>query len=177
MEIWKDIEGYEGKYQVSNYGNVKSLNYRRKGKERLLKSNQYTNGYLCVMLCNNTRKHYSIHRLVADAFIHNPDNLPCVNHKDENKHNNHVDNLEWCTYEYNSNYGSRNERIRETQLNDPKTSKKVYQYTLDGEFVREWESTKECARNGFNQGNIASCCRGKIKTHRGYIWSYEKLGE
>ena len=131
----------------------------------MIKPALQTNCYLFVRLCKPLKK-FLIHRLVAEAFINNPDNLPCVNHKDENKHNNHVDNLEWCTNKYNLNYGSRNERIRNS------LSKKVYQYTLDGEFVREWESTNECGRNGYNQGKIASCCRGEIKTHKGYRWSY-----
>ena len=165
-EIWKDIKGYEGLYQVSNYGNVKSLNYRNTGKEKLLKSVQYNTGYLCVGLYNKPNKLYLIHRLVAEAFIPNPDNLPCVNHKDEDKTNNHVNNLEWCTQLYNINYGSRNERMRES------LSKKVYQYTLDSKFIKEWKSTNECGRNGYNQGHIASCCRGKRKTHKGFKWSY-----
>lgn len=185
QEIWKDIKGYEGKYQVSNYGNVKSLNYRNTGKERLLKPILQTDGYLCVGLCKPL-KMYLIHRLVAKEFIPNPDNLPCVNHKDENKHNNHVYNLEWCTNVYNLNYGTCRERMREKQLNNPKTSKKVYQYTLSGEFVREWKSTKECGRNGFNQCNIVSCCKGgyfknnkwiNVTQHKGFKWSYEKIGE
>lgn len=112
-EIYKDIKGYEGLYQVSNYGRVKSLNYRRTGKERLLKQILHTNGYFYVRLYKSN-KWFSIHRLVAETFIPNPENLPCVNHKDEVKTNNHVDNLEWCTNEYNLNFGSRNERISET---------------------------------------------------------------
>ena len=163
MEIWKDVKGYEGLYKVSNYGRVKSL-FRYK---KILKPIIQTNGYFWVYLCKPLKKFF-IHRLVAEAFIPNPDNLPQVNHKDEDKTNNHVDNLEWCTNKYNSNYGSRNERVRKS------LSKKVYQYTLDGEFVKEWESINECARNGFNQGNISSCCRGERKTHKGYKWSYEK---
>lgn len=164
-EIWKDIKGYDGKYQISNYGNVKSLNYRCTGKEQLLKPSLHTNGYLFVRLCKPL-KMYLIHRLVAEAFIPNPDDLPQVNHKDEDKTNNHVVNLEWCTQSYNINYGSRNERISKSH------SKKVYQYTLNGEFVKEWKSTKECGRNGFNQGNIVSCCKGKIKHSHGFIWKY-----
>ena len=170
-EIWKDIKGYEGKYQVSNYGNVKSLNYRRTGNEKLMKPTLQNNGYLCVNLYKPL-KLYLIHRLVADAFIQNPDNLPCVNHKDENPTNNHVDNLEWCTYEYNLNYGTRNKRASESLLNNPYTSNKVYQYTIDCRFVKEWESTMECERNGFDHGNIAKCCKGKMKTYKGYRWSY-----
>lgn len=164
-EIWKDIKGYERKYQVSNYGRVKSLNYNHTDKEQLLKPVQYNNGYFYVNLYKPLKK-FKIHRIVANAFIPNPENLPCVNHKDEDKTNNHVDNLEWCTYEYNSNYGSRNERIRKS------LSKKVYQYTLDGEFVREWKSTNECGRNGFNHSSIVSCCKGERKTHKGYKWKY-----
>lgn len=174
QEIWKDIKGYEGLYQVSNYGRVKSLNYRRTGKEQLMKPTLQNKGYFWVMLYK-PNKLYLIHRLVAKAFIPNPDNLPCVNHKDENPTNNHVDNLEWCTYGYNINYGTRNKRARETQLNNPKLSKKVYQYTIDGKFVKEWESTRECGRNGFKQTSIGRCCRGERKTHRGYRWSYTKI--
>ena len=185
MEIWKDIKGYEGKYQISNYGNVKSLNYHRTGNEKLMKPTLQNNGYFWVMLCK-PNKRFLIHRLVADAFIQNPDNLPCVNHKDENKHNNHVDNLEWCTQLYNINYGTCRERIKKSLLNHPDTSRKVYQYTIDGKFVKEWESAMECERNGFKHTTIGICCKGgrfknnkwvNITQHKGFKWSYEKLGE
>lgn len=120
-EIWKDIEGYEGLYQISNLGRVKSLekyvntaiknNTKVKRKEQILK--QYNkNGYLQVTLThNNKRKYFGVHRLVANAFIPNLNNYPQVNHKDENTLNNCVDNLEWCTAKYNCNYGTRNSRI------------------------------------------------------------------
>lgn len=112
QEIWKDIKGYEGKYQVSNYGNVKSLNYRHTSKERLLKHKIDAHGYVNLCFCvNHKTKWVLAHRLVANAFIPNPDNLPQVNHKDEDKTNNHVDNLEWCTQLYNMNYGTCRERI------------------------------------------------------------------
>ena len=111
IEIWKNIQGYEGLYQISNLGRVKSLHYN---KEKILKPNKYGAGYYGVALSkNNKHKRYSIHRLVAIAFIPNPNNLPQVNHKDEDKTNNRVDNLEWCTNEYNMNYGTRNERANE----------------------------------------------------------------
>ena len=113
-EIWKDITGYEGIYQVSNYGNVKAvartLNDGRFRKERMLKPYIDRDGYKKATLWygNNPQKHYFVHRLVALAFIDNPDNYPQINHKDENPANNHVENLEWCDVRYNINYGNRN---------------------------------------------------------------------
>lgn len=114
MEIWKDIQGYDGLYQVSNIGRVKSLNYSRTGKEKILKPCK-ANGYLQVYLYKEGKsKMYKIHRLVAMAFIPNPDNLPCVNHIDEDKSNNCEDNLEWCTVAYNNTYGTRIQRQAES---------------------------------------------------------------
>ena len=161
-EIWKDKKDYEGHYQVSNFGRVKSIKF---GKEIILKqSKDKKTGYLHVVLCKeNILKSYLVHRLVAEAFIDNPNNYKEVNHKDENKTNNVVTNLEWCDRKYNQNYGTRTE----------KCSKKVYQYTLDGKFVKEWKSTAECGRNGFKQSSVAACCRGERKTHKGFIWKYK----
>ena len=106
-EIWKDIVGYEGLYQVSNLGNVKRINFFK--KERFVIPCSKGSGYLYVSLSkNNKQKNFYIHRLVATAFIENPDNLPVINHKDENRSNNIVDNLEWCTQKYNCNYGLHN---------------------------------------------------------------------
>lgn len=122
-EIWKDIEGYEGLYQVSNMGNIKRVeheDYRcRQGyrvfKERILKPYISTKGYKRVNLSkNNKKKEVPVHRLVAMAFIENPNNYPQINHKDENKFNNNVDNLEWCTCKYNNNYGTKSQRISAT---------------------------------------------------------------
>lgn len=113
-EMWKDIPGYEGLYQVSNLGNIRSLKYAGGNKVKLLKQ-ATTNGYKQVQLSKNGKgKNHLVHRLVAIAFIPNPNNLPVVNHKDENPSNNNVDNLEWCTQEYNINYGTRNERASES---------------------------------------------------------------
>ena len=107
-EEWRDIKGYEGKYQVSNLGRVKSLNYRRTGKEEILTNTPNEKGYLYLFLYKKgKRKPYYIHRLVTDAFIVNPNNYEEVNHKDEDKTNNNVDNLEWCSRKYNMNYGTR----------------------------------------------------------------------
>lgn len=168
-EIWKDIKGYEGYYEVSNLGRVKRI-----GKTNCLKSAIRKDGYEQVALCvNNILKSYAIHRLVAIAFIPNPNNLPQVNHKDENKLNNCVENLEWCTQEYNIKYGTARKRANIKNTNRKDISKVVYQYSLEGELINIYPSTQELRRLGFNQGNIASCCRGERKSHKGYIWKYE----
>ena len=160
-EIWKDKKDYEGHYQISNWGRVKSIKF---GKERILKPQKNTSGYLCVTLCkNNNQCQFEVHRLVAEVFLPNPNNYKEVNHKNEIKTDNRVENLEWCDRKYNQNYGTRTE----------KCSKKVYQYTLDGEFIREWASTSECGRNGYNYGNVAACCRGKLKKYKNFIWKYK----
>ena len=112
FEIWKDIEGYEGLYQVSNLGRVKSLKVSKIKSERIRKSYQQSSGYISIVLCKNGKvTNHKIHRLVANAFIDNPDNLPEINHKDEDKTNNCVDNLEWCDSSYNKNYGTRTEKF------------------------------------------------------------------
>lgn len=115
IEEWKSLDfiGFPD-YEVSNFGNVKSLNYKRSGKEKIMKQSKNKNGYLQLALWKNGKyKRYLVHRLVATAFLPNPDNLPCVNHKDENKGNNHVDNLEMCTHIYNMNYGTKLQRQSE----------------------------------------------------------------
>lgn len=170
-EIWKDIVGYEGLYQVSNYGKVKSFNYLGHGKIAILKPSTTNDGYLRVVLCvNRVRKYMSVHRLVAETFIENVNNLPQVNHKDENPSNNYVYNLEWCTVKYNSNYGSRNEKLSFSKMN--KCSKSVIQYDRDGNFINQYPSIREAERSGFRSGHIIDCCKGKTKHHKGYIWRY-----
>lgn len=162
-EIWRDIEGYEGIYQVSNKGRVKSL---YKGSERILKLHDNGIGYLRAHLTKeNTSKHIRVHRLVAQAFIPNPYNLPEINHRDENKKNNCVENLEWCDRRYNVNYGTRNER----------TSRKILQYSKSGEFIREWQSAAEVKRVlGIDRSHISACCKGKLKSSGGFIWRYKE---
>lgn len=135
-EIWKDVDGYDGLYQVSNLGNVRRLSKiitdvsqggirKRLFKGRILSQIVVNHGYKSVMLSmNGYVKRYNVHRLVAQAFIPNPDDLPEVNHKDENKQNNRVDNLEWCTGLYNCNYGSRNKKISFLKRERDKKNKK-----------------------------------------------------
>lgn len=174
-EIWKDIKGYEGIYQVSNLGRVKrleslvvnSIGISRKIKEKILKPAKNHTGYLRVSLSYmNKKSNFSVHRLVAQAFIPNPNGFKLVNHKDEDKTNNIVDNLEWCSAKYNSNYGNRNIKVSK------KLSKKVYQYDkTKGNLIKVWSSAREVQRNlGFANSNIIKCCKGKINSAYGYVW-------
>lgn len=177
-EIWKDIEGYEGLYQVSNLGNVRSV-YRidrlgrvKRGKS-LRKHNVY-NGYIQVALSKNGVKSYKlVHRLVAQAFIHNPDNLPVINHKDEDPSNNRADNLEWCTQKYNVNYGTGIERRAKLCVGANKNSKAINQYTLSGEFVTTWTYLGEIKNTlGYRISNICACCNGRQKNAYGFQWRF-----
>lgn len=174
-EIWKDIVGYEGKYMISNMGNVKSLNYKRSNKEKILKPFKNKDGYLIVGLCINGKKtNFQIHRLVAEIFIPNPNNLPQVNHKDENKLNNSVDNLEWCSVSYNINYGNRNDKAKEKLYETIATKiypncKQVYCIELNIIFQSISEASKSLC---IDSKNISACCNGKRKTAGGYHWKY-----
>lgn len=180
VEFWKDINDYEGLYQVSNLGRVKSLTRilkdGRKWEEKIIKPGNNGHGYLQVNLHKNGKqKNFFIHRLVAEAFIPNPDNLPYVNHKDEDKTNNLVSNIEWCTHEYNINYGTRNERASKTMsgVYNTKKSKTVLQLRKNGSLVRVWPSASEVERQlQFNQGSISKCCLGERHSAYGYKWCY-----
>ena len=187
LEIWRTAiykgEIYEGLYKVSNLGRILSLNYNHTGKPGLMTPVEDKYGYFRLQLWKNGEfKTCKVHRLVAETFLENPENKPCVNHKikgDEGKKINMVifnedgtvnkekSTIEWVTYEENNNYGSHNERIAKA------LSKPVLQFSKTGEFIREWESVNECGRNGFNQGHVADCCNGKRKTHKGFCFMYK----
>ena len=172
---WIPVKGYEGLYEVSGIlGKVRSLNYRKTGRVEILTGFINRKGYVQIDLTKNgERKLFREHRIVAEHFRPNPFNKPCVNHLNEKTDDNRASNLSWTTYEENNNYGTRNERIGKAQRNHVKKSKSVLQYTKTGEFVKEWPSTMECGRNGFDQGHVAACCRGKLKTHKGFIWKFK----
>ena len=189
-EVWKPIIGYETLYEVSNFGRVRSLNYaNKKNKIQVLKNN-ICGRYVIVNLCKDKQKKAkSVHRLVYEAFVGeipkferkgrgHGDEMWVINHLDENPHNNNVENLELTTQTKNNNYGTRTRRAADAQRNKH-GSKKVYQFTLEGELVKIWPSTAECGRNGFNEGHVAACCRGVNigiynNVFKGYIWSYKK---
>lgn len=167
-EQWRPVKGFEGLYEVSNLGRVKSLKY---GK--ILKPGMTKDGYLFVILCRNGKmKYFKVHRLVATAFIPNPMDLPEVNHKDENKINNVVSNIEWCSRRYNVNYGSRNERAASARRNDPARSKAVEasRYSDFRTIELRFASTMEAKRNGYDRGGVSACCRGCYSTHRGNFY-------
>lgn len=179
QEERRDVIGYEGSYQVSNLGRIKSVSrtVRRKDntlypvREHILKPIKYNNGYYYVMMGSKERPQ-AIHRIVAKAFIPNPNNHPQVNHKDEDKSNNTLSNLEWCTASYNSGYGTRGTRLTETK------GKRVAQIDLQsGNVIKIWRSAAEAAREltgKSNHGNISNCCVGKRPYAYGYKWSYVK---
>lgn len=169
IEIWKDIKGYEGEYQISNMGKVKSFLGK---KERILKY-RYTNRYCRVSLHKGNDS--LIHRLVAEAFIPNPDNLPEVNHKDENPLNNCADNLEWCSHKYNLNYGTCNIR---RALHTKESGKMLNHINLSkpvkcNETGAVYKSINDAARElHLYPSVIGMCCRGKRKSHGGLSWSF-----
>lgn len=179
-EVWKDVKGYEGIYKISIYGRLKSLKFN---KERIVKSHITTKGYHEAMLWKDgTKKGIHQHRLVAQAFIKNDNEVLFnqVNHKDENKNNNTVPNLEWCNNRYNSNYGTRNERMSNALRGVPKLhlSKPVLQYTISGEFIKEWQSANEAARClcFLDSSGINRSCKKEGKIYKGYIWKRKNEG-
>lgn len=184
-EIWKDIVGYEGIYQVSNFGNVKSLsfgpkNIRESGTIKLLRQTPSNCGYYKVELYKNGKsKMMYVHRLVATAFIPNPDKKPQVNHIDGNKANNVLSNLEWASRRENQLHAiyhglrTRSPMLGRTGSNNP-SSKAILQYDLSGNFIREWCGISEAARSlGISSSSISNCLSGKTKTSYGSVWKYK----
>lgn len=182
-EIWKDIKGYEGLYQVSNYGRVKRLPYviesitpkgnfvKKVYKETILKCSPARNGYKRVTLWKNSvAKYKHVHRLVAEAFISNTNNYPCINHKDENKTNNNVSNLEWCSYSYNNTYGSVKDKSGKTySINH---SRKIEMQSISGGVTKIFNSVKEAADFiGGTSTSIDRALNGTRKTAYGYKWN------
>ena len=153
-EVWKPIEGYD--YMISSLGRVKSLKF---GREKIMKPRKDKDGYLIVNLHKDGKMEtYRVHRLVVNAFIPNPKNLPEVNHINEIKSDNRVSNLEWITSQNNTRYSQ---------------AVAVNQFTLDGRFIRRWDCIMEVEYQlGFSNGNIVSCCKGRYKTAYGFIWRY-----
>lgn len=188
-EIWKDIKDYEGLYQVSNLGRVKRLEWKRFSldkwqtmKEKILKQTISTTGYWHISLNKNGNHNtYKVHRLVARAFIPNSDDLPCINHKDNNPLNNKVENLEWCTYKYN-NYKDHNKKLSQSRLGK-KASDETRQKLRDSnpkmlsvqciETEIIYKSINEASRKtGVDASSISKVCKGKYKTAGGFHWKY-----
>ena len=183
MEEWRDIERYEGLYQVSNLGRVKSLSKEWIGGngckcskgETILKQGgtSYKRRYQQVVLCKEGKcSNKRVHRLVAEAFIPNPNNYPFINHKDENPENNCVENLEWCDCKYNNNYGTRNERMSESQKHVG--CKSILQFDDNNNLINIFFSLSEaCKVLGItSSGNISQACQGKRNKCGGYKWKY-----
>ena len=171
-ETWKAIAGFEGLYEVSNLGRVRSLKF---GKEKILKQQKNNDGYLQVGLHKDGHaKQTYVHRLIAEAFIPNPNNLDTVNHKDEVKTNNAASNLEWMSRKDNINYGTRNKRTSSANINHPSLSKKVQMFDKStGELLATFPSTHEAGRvTGISQSHISKCCLGKLKSTGGFLWQY-----
>ena len=190
-EQWKDIIGYEGLYQISSYGRVKSL--PRKGcKGQIVKPSFTNSGYQQTHLCKNGKAVTKmVHRIVAIHFIYNPDNLPEVNHINECKTDNRVENLEWCTRLQNVRHGTGVKRmakahnykesaIKSAQNHDYKAiarkrAKPVLQYSKDGKFIKRWDSLRDITRElGYSCGNLSGACNGKFKYRYGYAWKFEE---
>lgn len=193
-EFWKPVKNFEGLYEISNLGNVKTLkrtwrvlNYQSKkyqtmyNKEKLMNCVISKTGYKQVVLMKNNKKTFKlIHRLVAEAFINNTENKPCVNHKDGNKLNNNVNNLEWCTYKENNIHAWKNglpkSYLKGKYGKEHNKSKKINQYDSDGNFIKTWDCISDVTRQlKIDSGRITKCCKHQKYCHSagGFIWEYK----
>lgn len=164
IEIWKPVKNFEGLYEISNVGNIKSLLFNR---EKILKPAINSSGYYSIVLYKNKIKSsHTIHRLVADAFIENKYNCPLINHKNEIKTDNNVSNLEWCDVKYNNNFGTRNSKISNSLSN------KIIQLDKNGNVVNIFKNSVSAKEFGFDHSSIIKCCHGKRNTHKGYAWRF-----
>lgn len=185
-EIWKPVVGYEGFYEVSNLGHIRSLNYNKTGKTEAIRPSITTNGRAQVILAFNGRKtHKLVHRIVAEAFIPNQENKPCIDHIDTNPLNNLVDNLRWCTRSENNLNMITRKRLSAAGVFKMKNQwssgcfdkqkRAIAQLSLGGELLRVWESMMDASRGtGIPAGDICGCCKGVRgrKTRGGYKWCY-----
>lgn len=184
IEIWQNIKGYEGKYQISNKGRIKSLIFSNRQakfmREKILKPQFNSNYYQVSLTKDGITKQFTIHRLMAQTFIPNPYNYPCVNHKDGNKKNNSIDNLEWCNFSYNTRHSYDNllQKIvsGKEHWSYGKPSKKrkaIQQYDLNNSFIKIWGHAGLIEKKlNINANNIRECCRGKRESAGGYKWKY-----
>ena len=162
-EVWRDIKDYEGLYKISSKGKVFSLK-----TNKLMKINKCGEYDYVALYKNSKKKIQKIHRLVAENFIENPNNLECINHKDENKRNNRVYNLEWCTKKYNCNYGKRNEKMSKSL-----SKYKIIQKDIQENIINIWDNIWDLEHNtNFNKWVIRQCCKNRCKTAYGYKWEY-----
>lgn len=184
-EIWKACKGFEQFYEVSNLGRVRSIAlFSARWKKVVPRKNPVLKeletsrfGYKRVLLClYGVHYHCAVHRLVAQTFLPNVAGYPEVNHKDENKGNNHVSNLEWCSRKYNANYGSLPERISDRMSNHHPAAMRVFQFDLNGNFIREWKSQRQAGRAiGIDGTTIGRCIQGKYKHAGGFIWKSSRI--
>lgn len=175
-EIWKEIPGYNGAYAVSSYGRVCSFinmgNHSIDSKKRIKKHADNGRGYHIVSLSiNNKNKMFYVHRLVGVSFLDNPNGFPTINHKDENKANNCVSNLEWCTYEYNNNYGTAKERALKT-WKERGLLREIDVYDLSGNLIKHYDCAHHIEADGLSRRAVYNVCNGRSKTYKGLVYRF-----
>ena len=176
IEIWKPIVGYEGLYEVSSLGNVRSLNYNHTNKPKLLKQDLCKNNNLRVTLYNRTKKRFLVHRVVAEAFIPNPYNKPEIDHINTIRTDNRVENLRWVTHTENMNNPITHTKSINSKLYHTYNMKAVIQTSKDGTFIQEYKCTREAERaTNIDHTVINKCCKGIYKTAGGYVWKYKEV--